>query len=197
MPLRSILGGRSLSAGMCAACTGLLLTPTPTAAQSLLEAWVFVHHGALIPLDQLKESADGTLVPPVHSGSAREGSEVWSVIDKRNCIVRVENTSSGAATEFYLNNMSATRPTVLKPDGSFQVGLMGEKPVHCQLRQSEKLCDHFTTVASIDTGGYRAIERALNHIYAKFCRYEAPSPRIPGSRSDLPNGDRVITSTIR
>jgi hypothetical protein len=179
---------------MCAICTGLLLTPAPAAAQSLLEAWVFVHHRALIPIDQLTESADGTLVPPDHPDIASEGSEVWSVVDKPNCILRVENTSTGAVTEFYLNNMSATRATVLKADGSFLIGLMGQKPVHCQLRQSEKFCDHFTTLASIDTRGYRAIERALNHIYARFCRHEAPSP---GSRSDSRRGDRLTTSTIR
>lgn len=173
MQLRPILVPRLLFVSMLAIGANLLLTPAPAQAQSLLETWVFAHHRALIPIDQLKESADGTLVPPDHPASAGEGTEVWSVVDKPNCIIRVKNTSSGAVTEYYLNNMSATRPTVIKSDGSFQIGLMGDKPVHCQHRQSEAICGHLMTLASVDSSGYRAIERALNHIYARFCRHEA------------------------
>jgi hypothetical protein len=197
MQLRPLIAGRFLLANICAVSASLPLTSPPAAAQSLLEAWVFAQHRAAIPIEQLKESADGTLVPPDHSNTAREGSEVWSVIDKPNCIIRVENASAGTVAEFYLNNMSATRPTVLKPDGSFQIGLMGDKPVHCMHRQSEKRCDHFTTLASSDATGYRAIEKALNHIYAEFCRHETPPRKIPGSRSAFPTGNRMMTSTIR
>lgn len=197
MQLRPRLVGRSPFANLCAVGASLLLTSPPAAAQSLLEAWVFAQHRAAIPIDQLKETADGTLVPPDHSDAAKKGPEVWSVIDKPNCIIRVENASSGTIAEFYLNNMSAMRPTVLKSDGSFQIGLMGDKPVHCLHRQSEKICDHFTTLTSSNTHGYRAIERALNHIYARFCRHETPSREVPGARSAFPGGDHMITSTIR
>lgn len=183
MQLRSFHDGLFQFAHMCVACIGLLLMPAPAAAQSLLEAWVFAQHRALIPIDQLKETTDGTLVPPDHPDIAKEGREVWSVLDKPNCIIRVEIASSGTATEFYLNNMSATRATVFKPDGSFLIGVMGDKPVQCRHRQSEKVCDHFTTLTSPDTRGYRAIEQALNHIYAKFCRHETPLREVPGARS--------------
>lgn len=198
MQLRSILVGRFLFASKYAVCASLLvLSSAPAGAQSLLEAWVFAHHRALVPLEQLKESTDGTLVPPGHPDIASEGTEVWSVIDKPNCIIRAENASSGSITEFYLNNMSAIRPTVLKSDGSFQIGLMGDKPVQCRHRQSEKLCDHFTTLVSADSRGYRAIERALDHIYATFCRHETPSPKNPGARTDLPSGHPIASGTIR
>jgi len=197
MQWRSILVSAFRSANICAVWASLLLMPAPAAAQSLLEAWVFAHHRALIPIEQLKESGDGTIVAPEDPDIAKEGTEVWSIIDKPNCIIRVEHSSSGSVTEFYLNNMSATRPTLLRSDGSFQIGLMGDKPVHCRHTQSEKLCEHFTTLPSSDANGYRAIEKALNHIYAKYCRYETPPPNIPRSHSDLPSSHRVMTGITR
>jgi hypothetical protein len=197
MRLRSTLVAQSLFANICALGACLLLAPATAKAQSLLESWAFVHHRALIPIDELKESADGTLVTPDHPGVAKEDAEVWTVIDKPGCIIRAENTSSGAVTEFYLNNMSSTRATVLKADGSFLIGVMGDKPVQCRHLQSEKLCDHFTTLTSSDSRGYRAIERTLNHIYGTFCRRETPSPTAPGMRTGFLVGDRLTTSAIR
>ena len=173
MQLRPIHVGRFLFTSTFTLCATLSLMAAPAAAQSLLEAWVFIHSRALIPFEQLKETADGTLVAPDHPSIEKGGTEVWSVVDKSNCIIRVENTASGVAAEFYLNNMSAKRATVFKSDGNFLIGLMGDKPIQCQHQQSEKFCTHFITLTSADTGGYRAIERTLNHIYAKFCRHGA------------------------
>lgn len=150
-------------------CACLLLTPSTIAAQSLLKAWVFAHHRGLIPIDQLKEAGDGTLVPPDHPEIMKEGSEVWSVIDKRNCVLRVEYAASKPTTDYYLNNISPTRPTIFKADGGYQIGLMGDKPVHCRQAQSGQLCEYFTTLVSADNDGYRAIKHALNHIYERFC----------------------------
>ena len=185
------LFGRLLFASTFTLCAGLSLMSAPAAAQTLLETWVFVHSRALIPLDQLKEAADGTLVAPDHPGIAKDGTEVWSVLDQSNCIIRLENTSSGTAAEFYLNNMSATRATVFKSDGNFLIGLMGDKPIQCRHRQSEKLCDRFMTLTSVDTGGYRAMERALNHIYAKFCRHGARQPDLKSPGTANPKSVRL------
>ena len=155
-------------------CACLLLTPGTAAAQSLLETWVFAHHHGLIPIDQLKETSDGTLVTPDHPKIMKEGSEVWSVIDKRNCVIRVEYSASKPTTDYYLNNISVTRPTIFKAAGGYQIGLMGEKPVHCRHSQSGELCEHFTTLDATDRNGYRAIKYALNHIYGRLCSGDKP-----------------------
>ncbi len=167
-----------LFSASCAIGACLLLVPTAAGAQSLLEAWVFAQHRALIPIDELKETSDGTLVPPDHPEIARDGMEIWSVLNKRDCVIRRENPQSGTTTEYYLNNMSAIRPTIFKADGSFQIGLIGDKPVHCQYQKSEKHCEHFATIVSSDRKGYRAIDKALNHIYANFCRRESAAVKL-------------------
>lgn len=156
--------------GICAVCISLLLAPATAAAQSLLEAWAFADYRGIISLGELQTAADGSLTLPDTKAQSRESAETWIVIDASKCVLR-KTLPSGDATEYYLNNISATRPTMYRSDDIFQVGLMGNEPIRCRFSDSDKQCDHFFRLEFTGSDRYRAGVKALDHIYAHFCRY--------------------------
>jgi hypothetical protein len=135
-----------------------------------LEAWAFAHYHANIPLGKFQAAADGTLVPPDDSADVMGGAETWIVVDRHNCVLR-SNRPTGEATEYYLNNISQSRPTIYRSDDTFQIGLMGNEPIRCRMSDSSKQCDYFFPLEFTGTDRYRAAVKALNHIYANFCKY--------------------------
>jgi hypothetical protein len=153
-----------------AICSILLLAPATAAAQSLLEAWAFAHYRATIPLAKFQAAGDRALVPPDDAALLVGGAETWTVVDSRRCVLR-SSRPSGEATEYYLNNISQSRPTIYRSDDTFEIGFMGDEPIRCRMSNSGKQCDYFFPLEFTSTVRYRAAVEALNHIYANFCKY--------------------------
>lgn len=115
--------------GIGAICAILLPPPTIAVAQSLLEAWALAHYHEAIPIERFQAAAEA---PPEDPAISKVEAGVWLIIDEPNCILR-SNHPSGTAIEYYLNNILESHPTIHRSDGTFQIDLMGETPILCDL----------------------------------------------------------------
>jgi hypothetical protein len=147
----------------------------PVHAQTLLETFVFMHNSGWIDIDDLKESADGKLLEPPSRFISKGSPNVWSVVDRDNCILRNDTPGLQLSTTFYLNHVIPGSRTSMPRQNVYRLTMYGDKAIVCTSERGVTDCEQKLEIDAINDYVLLRFRKAIDFVFTKYCKFAQPA----------------------
>jgi hypothetical protein len=128
-----------------------------------------------IDIDDLKETPEGKLIEPPSRYISKDSPNVWSVVDRDNCILRNDTPGLQLSTTYYLNHVVPGSRAYMPRKNVYRLTMYGDKTIACTTERGATDCQRELVVDAINDYTLLRFRKAIDFIFARYCKYAQPA----------------------